>query len=105
MTGSSLRTNFETVVVVASDIATVTEMAALGLNAHACSRALDDAGLKVPDVDGLLTAYSFTEPYTMLGSSLCEYTGLQPTLCASMVAGGASPGIMLRHAAQAIAMG
>jgi acetyl-CoA acetyltransferase len=41
----------------------------------------------------------------MLGSSLCEYLGLRPRLCASMVAGGASPGIMLRHAAQAIAMG
>ena len=41
----------------------------------------------------------------MLGSSLCEYMGLQPRMCTSMVAGGASPGIMLRHAAQAIASG
>jgi acetyl-CoA acetyltransferase len=41
----------------------------------------------------------------MLGSSLAEYLGLKPRLSASMVAGGASPGIMLRHAAQAIATG
>lgn len=88
-----------------SNIGKVPECSGLGLNAQACKRALDDAGLKVSDVDGLLTAYSFTEPYTMLGSSLCEYLGLQPRLCCSMVAGGASPGIMLRHAAQAIAMG
>ena len=104
-TGSSLRNKVAIVGVGESDIGKVPGTSGLGLNAQACSRALDDAGLKVPDVDGLLTAYSFTEPYTMLGSSLCEYTGLQPTLCASMVAGGASPGIMLRHAAQAIAMG
>jgi acetyl-CoA acetyltransferase len=104
-TGSSLRNKVAIVGVGESDIGKVPGTSGLGLNAQACRRALDDAGLKVTDVDGLLTAYSFTEPYTMLGSSLCEYTGLQPTLCASMVAGGASPGIMLRHAAQAIAMG
>ena len=88
-----------------SDIGKVPHLSGLGLNAQASKRALDDAGLKVKDIDGLLTAYSFTEPYTMLGSSLCEYLGLQPGMCASMVAGGASPGVMLRHAAQAIAMG
>ena len=88
-----------------SDIGKVPGMSGLGLNAQAMRRALDDAGLKPSDVDGLLTAYSFTESYTMLGSSMSEYTGLKPRMCASMVAGGASPGIMLRHAAQAITMG
>ena len=88
-----------------SDIGKVPHLSGLGLNAQACKRALDDAGLQPADVDGLLTAYSFTEPYTMLGSSLCEYMGMRPRMCASMVAGGASPGIMLRHAAQAIATG
>jgi acetyl-CoA acetyltransferase len=88
-----------------SDIGKVPHLSGLGLNAQASKRALDDAGLKPSDIDGLLTAYSFTEPYTMLGSSLCEYMGMKPRMCASMVAGGASPGIMLRHAAQAIACG
>jgi acetyl-CoA acetyltransferase len=88
-----------------SDIGKVPHLSGLGLNAQASKRALDDAGLAPSDIDGLLTAYSFTEPYTMLGSSLCEYMGLRPRMCASMVAGGASPGIMLRHAAQAIACG
>jgi acetyl-CoA acetyltransferase len=88
-----------------SDIGKVPHLSGLGLNVQASKRALDDAGLKPADIDGLLTAYSFTEPYTMLGSSLCEYMGLRPRMCTSMVAGGASPGIMLRHAAQAIATG
>ncbi len=101
----SLKNKVAIVGVGESDIGKVPSMSGLGLNAQAAKRALDDAGLKVSDIDGLLTAYSFTEPYTMLGSSLCEYLGLQPIVCASMVAGGASPGIMLRHAAQTVALG
>jgi len=101
----SLKNQVAIVGVGESDIGKVPTMSGLGLNAQAMRRALNDAGLKPSDVDGLLTAYSFTETYTMLGSSMAEYTGLKPSMCASMVAGGASPGIMLRHAAQAIAMG
>ncbi|MGD9945204.1 MAG: thiolase family protein [Burkholderiaceae bacterium] len=88
-----------------SDIGRVPQLSGLGLNAQAARRALDDAGLKPADVDGLLTAYSFTEPYFMLGSVLAEYLGLKPRYGASLVAGGASPGLMLRHAAEAIVAG
>ncbi|MCM3187147.1 hypothetical protein M3642_30260, partial [Priestia megaterium] len=66
---------------------------------------MDDAGLKVSDIDGVLTAYSFTEPYFMLGSVLCEYLGVKPRFNASLVTGGASPAVMLKHAAEAIASG
>src|SRR6516162_4862490 len=85
-----------------SEIGKVPHMTGLGLNAQAAKRALDDAGLRVSDIDGVLTAYSFTEPYFMLGSVLCEYLGLRPRYNASMVVGGATPAIMLRHAAEAI---
>lgn len=88
-----------------SDIGKVPGMSGLGLNAQAAKRALDDAGLKVSDIDGLLTAYSFTEPYFMLGSVMCEYLGIKPRFNASMVVGGCSPAIMLKHAAEAIASG
>ncbi len=88
-----------------SDIGKVPHMTGLGLNAQAAKRALDDAGLKVSDIDGLLTAYSFTEPYFMLGTVLCEYLGLKPRYCSSMVTGGGSPAVMLNHAAAAIVTG
>jgi acetyl-CoA acetyltransferase len=88
-----------------SDIGKVPNMTGLGLNAQAAKRALDDAGLKVSDIDGVLTAYSFTEPYFMLGSVLCEYLGLKPRFSASVVCGGASPAVMLKHAAEAIVSG
>lgn len=88
-----------------SEIGRVPRMTGLGLNAQAAKRAIEDAGLSPGDIDGLLTAYSFTEPYFMLGSVLAEYLGLKPKFNASMVVGGASPAIMLKHAAEAIAMG
>ena len=68
---TSLRNKIAIVGVGESEIGRVPHMTGLGLNAQACKRALDDAGLKVSDIDGLLTAYSFTEPYFMLGSVMC----------------------------------
>jgi acetyl-CoA acetyltransferase len=88
-----------------SEIGRVPTMSGLGLVAQASLRALDDGGMTLRDVDGLLTAYSITEPYPMLGSVTAEYLGLEPSYCASMVIGGATPAIMLRHAAQAITSG
>jgi acetyl-CoA acetyltransferase len=88
-----------------SDIGKVPELSGLGLNAQAAKRALDDAGLALSDVDGLITAYSMTEPYFMLGSVLAEYLGIAPSFCASMTVGGATPAAALHHAAMAIATG
>ena len=88
-----------------SDIGNLPHMSGLGLNAQAAKRAIDDAGLKPSDIDGLLTAYSFTEPYFMLGSVLAEYLGLKPKFNSAIIAGGASPAVMLHHAALAVANG
>lgn len=104
-TAASLKNRIAIVGVGESEIGRVPHMSGLGLNAQAAKRALDDAGLQVSDIDGVLTAYSFTEPYFMLGSVICEYLGLKPRFNASLVAGGASPAVMLKHAAEAIASG
>ncbi len=103
--GESLKNRVAIVGVGESEIGRVPHMSGLGLNAQAAKRALNDAGMKVSDIDGVLTAYSFTEPYFMLGSVICEYLGLKPRFNASVVAGGASPAVMLKHAAEAIASG
>ena len=104
-TPASLKNKVAIVGVGESDIGKIPHMSGLGLNAQAAKRALDDAGLEVADIDGVLTAYSFTEPYFMLGSVLCEYLGLKPRFNASMIVGGASPAVMLKHAAEAIVAG
>ncbi len=101
----SLRNKAVIVGVGESDIGRLPHMTGLGLNAQAARRAIADAGLRPGDIDGLLTAYSFTEPYFMLGSVLAEYLGIRPRYSASIVVGGASPTIMLHHAAQAVSSG
>lgn len=88
-----------------SDIGRLPHMSGLGLNAQAARRAIADAGIKHTEIDGLLTAYSFTEPYFMLGSVLAEYLGIKPRYGGSLVVGGGSPAVMLHHAAQAVATG
>lgn len=88
-----------------SEIGKVPHMTGLGLNAQAARRAAEEAGLRMQDIDGVLTAYSMTEPYFMLGSVMCEYLGIKPRLNASVVCGGASPAVMLKQAAQAIVSG
>lgn len=88
-----------------SEIGKVPHMTGIGLAAQAAKRALDDAGMAPKEIDGLLTAYSFTEPYFMLGTVMCEHLGLKPRYCASMVVGGATPAVMLSHAVQAVATG
>jgi acetyl-CoA acetyltransferase len=102
---TALRNKTAIVGVGESDIGKVPHMTGLGLNAQAARRALDDAGLQLSDIDGLLTAYSFTEPYFMLGTVLCEYLGLKPRYCSALISGGATPAVMLGHAAAAIATG
>jgi acetyl-CoA acetyltransferase len=104
-TRQSLKNNVAIVGVGESEIGRVPHMTGLGLNAQAAKRALDDAGLAVSDIDGVLTAYSFTEPYFMLGSVVCEYLGVKPRFNCAVIAGGASPAVMLKHAAEAIAAG
>ncbi|HSV83396.1 MAG TPA: thiolase family protein [Ramlibacter sp.] len=105
MSPATLKNKVAIVGVGESDIGKVPNMTGLGLNAQAAKRALDETGLKVSDIDGVLTAYSFTEPYFMLGSVICEYLGIKPRFNASVIAGGASPAVMLKHAAEAIATG
>jgi acetyl-CoA acetyltransferase len=77
----------------------------MALHSQAALAALDDAGLQLRDVDGVLCAYSFTEPHLMLGSVFCEYAGIHPAVCTAVQSGGASACIMLMQAAALVAAG
>lgn len=77
----------------------------MGLHAEAAFGAIRDAGLEAGDIDGVLCAYSFTEPHLMLASVFCEYAGLSPKFCAASQAGGASACIMVMQAAALVASG
>jgi acetyl-CoA acetyltransferase len=73
-----------------------------GLMATAVVRALEDAGLGLPDVDGLFTSSSY---HAMPTLTLAEYLGVRPTYTDSTSVGGCSFVAHLAHAAAAIQAG
>ena len=77
----------------------------MALHAEAAIGAVADAGLQLSDIDGVLCAYSFTEPHLMLASVFCEYLGIHPGTCLAIQAGGASACIMIMNAAALVASG
>lgn len=70
----------------------------LSLHARVAQEAVADAGLTLKDVDGLLCAYSFTEPHPMLAHVVAEYLGIQPSYAACVTAGGASGALQVMTA-------
>lgn len=78
---------------------------AMSLQAAAALGAVADAGLTLADIDGVLCAYSLTQPHLMAGSVFCEYVGLHPGFCTAIQAGGATAGIMVMQAAALVASG
>lgn len=77
----------------------------MGLHAEAAMGAVADAGLKLADIDGVICAYSFTEPHLMLASVFCEHIGLKPNVNFAIQAGGATAAIMLMQAAALVESG
>lgn len=81
------------------------ESSCMTLHADAAFGAIADAGLEPGAIDGVLCAYSFTEPHLMLGSMFCEYTGLHTNVCIAIQAGGATACTMVMEAAALVASG
>lgn len=88
-----------------TDVGELPGSSCMALHAQAAMGAVADAGLKLQDIDGVLCAYSFTEPHLMLASVFCEYVGIHPGYCAAIQAGGASACIMVMQAAALVASG
>ncbi|GAA0542604.1 acetyl-CoA acetyltransferase [Actinomadura livida] len=79
----------------------VTNRSILGLQAQAVSRALDDAGLSLRDVDGIAT----TGVARFSATQLADYFGIEPRWTDSTYAGGSVYEMFVARAAQAIQAG
>jgi acetyl-CoA acetyltransferase len=77
----------------------------LGLQAEAAAAAVADAGLSLGDIDGVLCAYSFTEPHLMLASVVSEFLGIAPSYSIAVRAGGATARAQVMQAAALIESG
>src|SRR5262245_20116980 len=75
------------------------------LLAEATKLTLDDAGVTLAEVDGLVTAFSFVESTLMHATTLADYLGLAPGYFASLAVAGRTSPLLAAPAAQAIANG
>ena len=62
----------------------------MSFHALVARQAVTDAHLKWSDVDGVLAAFSFTQPHLMLASVVCEYMGIKPAFTSVIQSGGAT---------------
>lgn len=72
---------------------------------QASKLAIEDAGIKKTDVDGLVTAFSLVEHTFMHCTTFADYFGLRPGFFSSVAVGGATAVWMVAEAAMAIASG
>jgi acetyl-CoA acetyltransferase len=72
---------------------------------QASKLAIEDAGIKKSDVDGLVTAFSLVEHTFMHCTTFADYFGLRPKFFSSVAVGGATAVWMAAEAAMAIASG
>lgn len=79
----------------------------LEIQAHAAHAALAEAGLRLDDVDGLLTAGTFGQPGpgTLMPLTVGEYLGVRPRFIDGTQIGGSSFEAQVAHAALALQAG
>src|SRR5215472_11288620 len=86
-----------------SDLGAVAaEMNPIDLMAQGIFRALDDCGLSLKDVDGLICA---TTQSRTSGLNLAEYLGISPAFIDSTIIGGSSFMFHVQHAMAALQLG
>lgn len=72
---------------------------------EASKLAIQDAGIKKSDIDGLVTAFSLVENTFMHCTTFADYFGMRPRFFSSVAVGGATAVWMVAEATMAIATG
>jgi acetyl-CoA acetyltransferase len=86
-------------------LGSVPEYGCLQLYALAAKEAIEDAGLSIGDIDGVLTIDSMAEPYRIHCTVFAEYMGIRSNYSMTCANGGATSCEMVAHAAAAIQAG
>jgi len=88
-----------------TEVGRVPSLSATQMYVKACRLALADAGLTNKDVDGVITANSWSEPHFYHAEWIAEYLGILPSHCLTVGTGGGTIIAAMHHAASAIASG
>lgn len=88
-----------------TDVGRVPGLSATQMYVKASRLALEDAGLTNSDVDGVITANSWSEPHYYHAEWIAEYLGICPRYCLTVGTGGGTIIAAVHHAASAIVSG
>jgi acetyl-CoA acetyltransferase len=88
-----------------TEVGTVPGLSATQMCVKACRLALEDAGLSNRDVDGVITANSWSEPHYYHAEWMAEYLGIKPRHCLTVATGGGTIISAMHHAVSSIAAG
>ena len=88
-----------------TEVGRVPTLTATQMYVKACRLAIEDAGLKNNDIDGVITANSWSEPHYYHAEWIAEYLGIQPKYCLTVGTGGGTILAAMHHAATAILAG
>jgi acetyl-CoA acetyltransferase len=80
-------------------------LGAVDLMAQAGQQALDEAGVRRQDIDGVLCGYATTLPHLMLASLVSERMALRPLYAHGMQMGGATGAGMVMLARELVKAG
>jgi len=101
----SLRDKYAIVGIGQTELGKLPHMTSIGLTIDACKRAIEDSGLSVNDIDGLLSQQPYTDPTFMYTSWVAENLNISSKFTTDLNAGGATPIILIEHAILAIEAG
>lgn len=105
MAGSGLGGKYALIGMAESDVGTVPDKSPRELCVQVTLDAVRDAGLKLSDVDGLITCNAFAEPIMYHAEAVAEYLGWEPRHCVTVNTGGGTTFMALNMAAAAIEAG
>ena len=88
-----------------TEVGKVPHLTATQMYVKACRLALEDAGLTNRQVDGVITANSWSEPHYYHAEWVAEYLGIEPRFCLTVGTGGGTIISAMHHAASAIVAG
>ena len=105
MAGSGLGGKCALIGMAESDVGIVPDKSPRELCVQVTLDAVRDAGLKLSDVDGLITCNAFAEPIMYHAEAVAEYLGWEPRHCVTVNTGGGTTFMALNMAAAAIEAG
>lgn len=101
----SLKDKYAIVGIGQTEVGKLPHMTSMGMAIEACRLAIEDSGLSIEEIDGILSQQPYTDPTLMYTSWIGENLNISSRFTTDLNVGGATPIVMIEHAMLAIEAG